>query len=356
MADIGLNIDTSSMVPDVTQESPGGFIDTATFRYLQAMLSVVLNPALSVCAVCTSCVNIATFTRMDLGRGVNLNLLVLSVSDLVLSSITICVNVAYILLWLGYYVIEGVSVLKVLLSFRWFLVYPMHVSLITTTVIAVVRCFYVVMPLSAPAFFTIRRQFVLVVISSGLSLIIPVYYTRLYISVYLSPEGRNISQSSSAAPTNNSLTMFDIFRSLLFFSCLCIILISIAFLTIAVKRSSRFRAKGIQSSAQTANRKLALVREAHVMKTVLQILAVFVTCNIPLMVMSALRQWLTQLTRTGQYRYEKEFIEMIAGTGLILNAGVNTFVYISCNQQFEAKAKALFCPKRDTNAGGGPRR
>ena len=347
MGDTEMSTDVSSVLPEEPQEM-AGFIDMATFEYLNVIMRVVLTPAAGAFALFTGIVNIATFAKMELRQGVNLSLLILSASDFVLALIANGVVVTYIMLWLRYRIVYGVRVDLVLRSFRWFLTGPMNVSLITTTVIAVIRCLFVLFPLSSRTMLTVRHQIGAIAVCSALSISVPVYYTRLYISLFLGASGENETSSSSKLnPDNRVLAVFDIFRNVLFFTCLCIILFSMVFLRLAVKRSPLYRARApaLTTSAGRQVRPIS-VREARMVKTVVLILLVFVTCNMPLMLLSVLRLWSQEFARTRQFKVEKDVLEMFVGLGIILNAGLNTPVYLCCNTQFKQKAMAIFYLRR----------
>ncbi|KAK3728678.1 hypothetical protein RRG08_041862 [Elysia crispata] len=334
-----LNIDIKdiSMVPQHIPDVPGGIIDSVTYGYLTIILRVITVPVLAVIAFCAGIVNIMTFAKMNLNQGVNNNLLILSVSDFLLSVVSISCNYWYIMLWLGINSLAGISAVQALTFSLRFLTFPLNVSLIVTTVIAVVRSLSVVMPFSFRDVATVRRQFIAMGVGSAMSLAIPSYTIIGYFSASLS-EKQKFMNLNCIKPIN--CTIFNVSRYIFFFTCLFVIIISMIFLTIALKKSSKFQTLATTSAAEKQS-KATSTREAQVIKTVILVLAVNVAGNLPLMVLSIFRIVLPEVSSTGRYRYESGLLEMMVGAGMNLNISLNTPIYFFCNSSFRTVLKSM---------------
>ena len=337
-----MDIGPSSVSPEVRMDALGGFIDDATLGHLVLVFGFVLNPVFGVFALGTGVLNIVILAKMDLSRGVNMSLLTLSVSDLTLAVLSCVAFGPNLLLWVGRYVVDGVSMLKVRELILWLSVFPAYVSLVVTTVIAVIRCLCVAFPLSLSTALTVRRQFFSIVISCLVAVSVPVYYCQLYISSFTYRKGNNSSQISS--PDRKSMAVFDVFRSALFVTCFSINVFSLFFLTVALRRSSKFRASGGPTTLTTGRKSM---RDSQVVKTVILLLVIFVSCNVPLILLSALRQWIPELHRNGRYRNERAVLDLLVGFGVMPDASLKTFVYLYYNKQFKDTAKSVFRFKKN---------
>ncbi|GFR75186.1 chemosensory receptor A [Elysia marginata] len=315
-------MDNSTWSPRITDSEMGNAIDHVVFYYLSVGLNVVLNPVCALLAFCAGIVNIATFSQMDLSQGVNMNLLILSVSDFVLAIILVLMTFTYISFWFG---IKSMPIQQVaLFGFRT-INYPVTASTAVTTVIAVVRCLSVVIPLTFRSVVTVRRQIVAIALGCLIGWSVQMYNQILALADIKSMISRN---------------SFDIFRNVFFFTCLSIIVASMVFLTIALQRSSMFQSRAASTSdsqSKTQNR-----REARVMKSVILVLTIFVVCNIPLLMLSIMRLASIEFSRSGQYRSVEDLVDLIVGLGISLNASLNTFVYLFHNTQYRNIIKTSF--------------
>ncbi|KAK3777567.1 hypothetical protein RRG08_021686 [Elysia crispata] len=305
-------MDASTTYPSAFVEEPGVIIASVTYYYLNLGLRVIVNPVLAVLALCAAIINVVTFARIGLNKGINQSLFVLSLSDFVLAALLLVGNLCYILLWFRIQSMGLLSTLKIVL---WLVNYPNTSSIVVTTVIAVVRCLCVVMPLSFRSVVTDCRQLVIIAFCSciGFSVIL---YCQFIMSIL----------QTSITVRKNANVLFNIFRNTFFYILLLIIIVSMVFLTLALKKSAKFQIKSAANSS--------IKREAQVIKTMILILVIFVTCNIPLILLSVLRLVLPTFGSTGQYRNVEEVVDMLIALSLPLNIGLNTFVYLAYNSRF----------------------
>ncbi|GFR82017.1 chemosensory receptor B [Elysia marginata] len=306
---------------------PVGFIDNLTFGYLTLAVQAVLNPALGVLAFIAALINVATFSRMNMSQGVNQNLLILSTSDFVLAVFGVMWNSCYVMMWLGIRSLPVRYTLRVLLSIN---AYPINGSMVVTAIIAVVRCLSVVMPLSFRTVVTARRQLVAIVLGCGISWCVPMYTQS---RIYKPPESySNPSNFSAVDDLNRHLIVLDYFRNSFFYTCLIVMSTSGMFLSMSLRKSSKFQAKA--SSTTDAQSKVSRRREVQVVQTIILLLVIFVTCNLPFILLSVTRLTVPGFSSTGKYRNELGFVVMLISSGIHLNVGLNTFVYVRYNSHF----------------------
>ncbi|GFR83705.1 chemosensory receptor B [Elysia marginata] len=321
------NFSTSSS--DLSTGNTGsGFIDNATFTYLFITFRIVLNPAMSVLALLATIINVVTFSRMTLSQGVNQNLLILSTSDLVLAVFGVVGNSCYVLRWLG---INTTPVRFTLYILMWVVAYPVNASAAVTTIIAAVRCLSVIMPITFRTVVTPQRQVVAIALGCSISWSVPLY-THLLINVY-TKKGNNSLGIPSSSEINKQMVVFDYFRNTFFYTCFTIIILSGVFLSIALRKSSSFQASATASTTD-GQTKASSRREVQVVKTVILLLVIFVTCNLPFLFLSLLRLMVPGFSPSGKFRNEKLFVDSTVATGIHLNVGLNTFVYLKYNSKF----------------------
>ncbi|KAK3784279.1 hypothetical protein RRG08_037357 [Elysia crispata] len=322
-------MDISTLSPSLEEngQPPSALIDDVTFYYLTLGLRVILNPILAGLAFCAACINVVTFARMGLSRGINRNLFILSVSDLSLAAVTVVGNCCYVMLWLG---MKDQGIYKTLRVTLWLVNYPNITSTVVTTVIAVVRCLCVVVPLDFRKFLTDRRQMIIIAFFCGVG-----YSVILYASLVLSVLQTSMKESKNAS------TLFDLFRGSFFYIALIINILSMVFLTVALKKSAKFRS--VAASGMVSQWNSSVRNETRVIKTLILVLVIYVSCNLPLVLLSVLRLTLPGFTGTGQYRNLKGLVDMLIAFTLPFNIGLNLFVYITYNSRFRITVKSFTC-------------
>ena len=332
------------MLPELSTEGSSSTIDRGDLVIL--ILNVVLTPALGLFAFSAGLINIASFARMDLSQGVNQNLLILSIVDYLVAVIGLSVYICTVLLGLGVNVIGGVSILDVLNLLLAIVNYPLNVSFVVTTVIAIVRCLCVAMPLSFKNVVTIRRQFITIVSFSFLAIFVPLF-THIYYNVTSKKLiiGRNSSEINVSVL--NGLRMvaraFDLSRTFLYSTCFIVISISIVILIGALQKSSKFQTSASSASAAKGRRsKSVSSRDAQAMKVVILVLLIFFFCNLPLVMLSIYRLLFSDFLVSPRVDDHTRTLDLLVRQGTFLNVGLNTPVYFFCNSRFRTIVKLMF--------------
>ncbi|KAK3804422.1 hypothetical protein RRG08_006721 [Elysia crispata] len=185
--------ESSTMLPELVTKGPSLILeDTALSHvYLSEIIKHAILYLIGCVALFAGLLNIVNFARMDLSQGVNLNLLILSVSDFLVVATSISGYICSLLLASGHYFIAGIPVFQVWLLFNVMVNYPLNTSFVVTTVIAVVRCLCVTIPLSFRDIVTSCRQVIIIAVGSCTSVSVPLY-VHLYTPTYV-PEGNDNS-------------------------------------------------------------------------------------------------------------------------------------------------------------------
>ena len=308
--------------------------------------SVVLKFCLStlpaIATVVTNALNMAVFCQLGLNSvgGLNQNFLLLSLSDflygVIQTIICLVLIVDHLDLWRS--PLTPQSIYKLANSASGL---PYFSSVIITTVIAVVRCYSVVLPLKVTAIATPQRQlaaiFLFVCIYSGFSL-------NLYSCLRLT--WRNSSSSSSSSPPfSPQLTvttcpdfsrrqgLLDVCRSLVLYT-FTLVAACLLILLVALKRYSRFKT----SEVTTSNTR----RDVQVARTVTLVSAIFVLCNLPAMVAPILRQVWPGFRLRGHLGKSFHVVLMYIEMNILINASANAFVFYRSSSQYRKTFKRMF--------------
>ena len=218
--------------------------------------------------------------------------------------------------------IDGHLVFKMLWIVQWLISYPNTSSIAVTTIIAIVRCLCVARPLSFRRILTDRRQLAIMFFCSCISFSV-LLYGQLNFSIL----------QNSFVVQNDAWAILDDFRNTVFYVSLIINTVSMVFLIVALKKSTRFQSKATPSKANPSNS--SIKREAQVVKTVLLLLVIFVLCNLPMLMLSLFRlMWYN--FHSNDYYHVRGFINMLSGVSLPLNIGLNTFVYLAYNSRYRS--------------------
>ncbi|GFS14759.1 chemosensory receptor C [Elysia marginata] len=139
--------------------------------------------------------------------------------------------------------------------------YPLYVSLVVTTVIAIVRCLCVVSPLSFRSMVTHRRQLLVIATVSCFAVAIPAY-TQVIVITF---SGR-VNSSQEQYASNEQMALLDIFMNTFSYGCLSIIIVSMIFLVFALKKSSRFQALAKSTARSDKQSKAAIAGRLRLSK------------------------------------------------------------------------------------------
>ncbi|RUS86711.1 hypothetical protein EGW08_005501 [Elysia chlorotica] len=233
-----------------------GFQDMLLFR-------VCVCTPLSVWSVLTGIVNIITYYRMGLRDGVNQNFFILSAADALQGGITLTDSVWYIL-GLVAEIDSSLCMHGVLTAAYSF---PMAVSIITTAVIAVVRCCCVAMPFSVQRTLTASKQLAAILVLSGAFTAV-IIYTSMNIQLFPSNPDDSVFKSKSVS------RIWDSARLTLVFASFAIIVISMIILICALKKSSRLP-RGSDGDNSFTLSYIRSVRDRRIIKGIFLILALF---------------------------------------------------------------------------------
>ena len=335
--------ETYTILPELLTGRPSlGREDTASLDSLVEIIRSLTSVFLSCFALFTGLLNVVTFARMDLSQGVNQNLLLLSCFDVWVVATSISAYICSFLFKSGYYVIAGISMFRVWRIFLSMVNYPLNSSFVVTTVIALVRCLCVTMPLTFRDIVTPFRQLIIMAVGCCLSISVPLY-VHLYSYFYKPQVIINSSHTAMVDPRIRNSLIFDLFRTSFYYTCFIVDSISIIILSIYLKRSSVFQAASSQAKPKSSGGKRLSAREAQVMKTVLLILAVFFFCNLPLMILSVCRQAIPGFDSSPQYSNQISLLNLFVGFGTFLNVGLNMPVYFLCNSRYRGLVQSMFC-------------
>ena len=310
-------------------------------KYFLLVTRVCVIPLLSVWSVITGIVNSIAFCKMGLSDGVNQNFLILSVADGLQGLLASADSVVYILQWCE--VEDGPIPLATLhavflLSYN----FPLGVSIITTTVIAVVRCCCVSMPFTVQKTLTARRQLAAILVFSVANMAVQLYAVSQGTVKLGSASIHSTERALGHIFSGDVLIIWDAARVCVFVTCFCIISISMVILMVALKKSSRFQreASGTPQPAGHGGRNRL---DTLILKGVLYVLIIFTMCNILLILIALLRIIQPKLQSWRQEREEFFYLFTIRYTLCIINTSVNIFVYYFNIGRFRIIVNRLFC-------------
>ncbi|GFR84864.1 chemosensory receptor A [Elysia marginata] len=323
-----------------------GLLTQKQFMYGRFVLKFCLNPALSVCVLSTNIVNMVVFYKMGLKDGVTQNFFILSLSDGTWGLLALAYNVSYIM-WQSNARGGRLSTMTVAMVTSAGVNLPMNVSMVTTVVIAVVRCCCVAMPLQVKHVITARRQLVVIAVCVAFMTGAFIYVALAYKIVWRHNPHVNRSQFMLEFTEDIlvRISFNDIYRGILFNTSMCVTVVCIVILVISLRQSSRFQTQASVSSDTEVNQKRTAGfsnRDRQVVKTVAVVLVMFTLGNVPSVLWSVLRQVVPGFRVMGRYERSNELFYMFSETMGVLNAGTNMFVYYFYNTRFRTAFLAVF--------------
>ncbi|KAK3781999.1 hypothetical protein RRG08_045641 [Elysia crispata] len=254
--------ETYTILPELLTGRPSlGREDTASLDSLFEIIRSLTSVFLSCFALFTGLLNVVTFARMDLSQGVNQNLLLLSCFDVWVVATSISAYICSFLFKSGYYVIAGISMFRVWRIFLSMVNYPLNSSFVVTTVIALVRCLCVTMPLTFRDIVTPFRQLIIMAVGCCISISVPLY-VHLYSYFYKPQVIINSSHTAMVDPRIRNSLIFDLFRTSFYYTCFIVDSFSIIILSIYLKRSSVFQAASSRAKPKSSGGKRLSAREA----------------------------------------------------------------------------------------------
>ncbi|GFS19503.1 chemosensory receptor A [Elysia marginata] len=315
-----------------------GIISDETFEFLGLFFKVIVNPALGATGFCSNFINVVIFIKIGLSDGVSQNFFILSVSDGLSSIIAFVNSVVYILQHTIFNGVERVELFIQTIYWACFyaVTFPQNVSIVTTVVIAVVRCCCVAMPFRVRYLLTASRQLAAILVSSGTAVAVLLFVFTPTKTVYVkNPQTNRLY----AVFVGYRWGVYTVFTAITLYSSFIIVIVCVIILSVSLNRSMKFREISASGTAGAENDRR---KDMRVVKTVVFVSVVFIICFSPPSVFSLLKVFVSGLSSQGRYRKESQLFLMVNEMFLLLNANVNIFIYILCNTRYQSKFRSLF--------------
>ncbi|GFR58888.1 chemosensory receptor B [Elysia marginata] len=320
-----------------------GLISDITLGYIGVVFKLVLNPVLGVMGIYANIVNVAVFYKTGLADGVTQNFFILSISDGLVAVTCLVNSVSYILqtrVFVGSedrqlhaYVVYWMSIVVVM--------FPQNISLVTTVMLAVVRCCCVAMPLRVKFLITSRRQLIAILLFSvGTTLVLLSTFAPMTIT-YVQNYHTNTTYIHFAGfdwPT------YTVFASISFNVSFIIVILCLIILSHSLSKSSKFRessAKGTSCSDSIEQSKDKR-RDIRIVQTVLLVSVVFIGCYLPHIILSVVKTLEKDFSSNGRYRNANKLFLMANEMFLLLNVNINIYIYVYCNVRYRAVFRSMF--------------
>ncbi|KAK3763814.1 hypothetical protein RRG08_050178 [Elysia crispata] len=330
---------------NTTQHSGSeGLISDITLDSLGILFKLVLNPAIGALGLCTNLINIVVFYKMGLSDGVTQNFFILSISDGCLAGVSLVNSVAYILYAKVYVGAGGAEHQAQVVYWVTLLIgtFPQSVSMITTVVIAVVRCCCVAMPLHVKFLLTSRRQLAVILTFSSCSAGVVIYAFALSRVVLIDNPQTN---GSLAMLVNLRWYEYTVFSNVTYYIGFAIVIICVIILTINLNRTSSFREKstgGLSASSSADEQSKDGSKEARAVKTVVFVSVVFIVCYLPSMTFTLVGTLVEGFSADGVYRNANLFNIMVMEMFVVINVTVNVFIYYFFNTRYRVAFNTIF--------------
>ena len=306
------------------------------YIYLGILFKLVLIPALAATGICTNIINIAIFRTMGLSDGTTQNFLILSVSDLTMSAVFLTNSASYIAE--NFVFSQGSKAAEITQAVFWTSLaaspYPQSVSMVTTVVIAVVRCCCVAIPLRVKEVLTPSRQLAAIFIASSAVLSLITFTFSSARLVRLTNPQTNMSRVAYVGAMWHT---YDTFTNIFYLSSLAIAIVSVVVLTISLNKSSEFRGKST-SQKKTKER----TRERKVVQSVVFVCVVFILGYLPAILSNLLRTFLDGFSHQGPYNKLYRIFIMLIEFFLTSNGCVNILIYYYFNTRYRHKLLVIF--------------
>ncbi|GFO26211.1 chemosensory receptor b [Plakobranchus ocellatus] len=329
-------------IPD--RETDGSLGDVVMF-YIGIILKLYVNPCLGIGGIISNIINTFIFYKMGLSDGVTQNFLILSIFDGILSICATINSLCYILL--NTIFTRGSPTAHNLQAVLWSTLiswpFSQSISCITTTVIAVVRCCCVALPLQVKQVLTARRQLAAIFVFSACTdgVLLQVFIPANLVTI--TDPKTNISQAVYIGQDHQTL---NIFTNIFLYITFVIIIVCVVILTISLNQSSKFRDKSSSSNEKSKEKS----REIRIVQTVILVALIFILCNLPTIILSIIRQITDGFSVQGHRRKFYEFFLIIMETALLLNVFVNIFIYLSFNSRYQTIFEGIFGRNVENNS------
>ena len=337
----------NTSVDSITQ--PGLISDTA-LAHLGVLFKLVLNPTFAAMGLCANTINIMVFYKVGLFDGVTQNFFILAIADGGFAVMSLANSMAYILQSTVYVGLGGSENHAQLVYWCTALagIFPQSVSMVTTVVIAVVRCCCVAMPLKVKFLITARRQLAAILIYSSIAVFMFIYsFSPARIVVVHNP----VTNGSLAILVGLKWYECTMFTNISYYIGFIIVIICVIILSISLNRSSKFRetsTRAGQSISDSAESQGKDSKEARIVKTVVFVSIVFILCYLPTMTFSVIGTLVKEFSADGVYRNSNLFNIMFMEMSMLINISVNIFIYYFFNGRHRAVFNMVFGFEKNT--------
>ena len=215
---------------------------TEIFSYLNYFVKLIVNPALGLVSIFLNIINMIVFYKMGLSDGIAQNFFILSLCDCLCAVTSFFNTMAHmartiIRYFIGYGGLE--QVIHILYQGSYFSIpFPQNYSLITTVVIAVVRCCCVAMPLKVKHLITVKRQLAAILFLSGIATLILVY---VYAPLKMFHVLNLATNTTEAYFLGARWQTYTIFNNILCYGSFIICITCVIILSTSLNKASRFR-------------------------------------------------------------------------------------------------------------------
>ncbi|RUS90543.1 hypothetical protein EGW08_001720 [Elysia chlorotica] len=303
----------------VNASSPATTIDKnliseGTLWITAVVIRVCVNGALAFSGLVTNVINIIVFKHMGIDYSTE-SFFILSIADGIVGLIGTFAGVCNGLRYMASpRVALNMHPAYVLLLAA--ATVPCLTSSVSTTTIAVLRCFCVALPLRVRDVMTAWRQRLYILLSTALSISFLSYgLSGTKLNTRIHPK-TNVTQVvlkfHRKYIERNRLS--DFYRGVVFYICFFTVSVCLVVLIVALRRSLDFRrgssktgnGSGSEGQDEEKSKEFKKVksgaREARVIKLVVLVSAVFTVSNLPAMIASILRQTVPGFTNVGELK------------------------------------------------------
>ena len=327
-------------------------ISAEIFWYLDLILNMTVNSILGLAGTVLNVINVTVFYKMGLSDGVTRNFFILAFSDGLFASLTFVNKVLLILLtviriYIGYGGVEQIISIVFHASFYSF-PYIQSYSLITTVVIAVVRCCCVAMPLKVKHILTARHQMAAILILLVLVTCILVY-VHAPLSIVHIPNPK--TNTTFGVFLGARWSTYAVFNNIFSFGSFIICIACVIILSTSLRKASRFRDSSTVGTSTSANHGKTSApdaaskerqRNARVVRTVLLVCIIFIVSNVPSILFYVLLATVEGFGPVGKYENTTAFTIMIGEMFMLVSVSLNTIIYILYNSRYRIIFLSMF--------------
>ena len=325
-----------------------------TYGYLNLVFRLIVNPILGIAGMFLNTVNIIVFYKMGLSDGVARNFFMLALSDALFATFAFLNKLLIILrivtiMCVGYGGLEQV-INTIFQATFYCLPYLQNFSLITTCVIAVVRCCCVAMPLKVKYLLTARHQLAAILFLSGIATCVLVYAMAPMKLIYLP----NLKTNSTLGFfVGARWSIYAVFNNVLSFGGFIICIACVIILSASLGKASKFRhsltltteistsVKKNKTSAPDAKSK-DTQRNARVVRTVLLVCVIFIVCNVLNILFFIMLATVKGFGPVGEYPHSTELVILVSEMFLLMSVCLNTIIYVLYNSRYRSIFRTMF--------------